>query len=96
MAGKTLCVNIIKKSRMLDRCSRVAVAKRTYSKTASAPSKDDEGSTHFGFQTVKENEKAEKGRDFVISLECIFILLVLLLFVKAAKRMESNVCNWKL
>lgn len=60
MAGKTLCVNIIKKSRMLDRCSRVAVAKRTYSKTASAPSKDDEGSTHFGFQTVKENEKAEK------------------------------------
>lgn len=91
MACKNLCVNVIKSSRILDRRLRIAVAKRGYSKAASAPSKDDEGSTHFGFETVKESEKAEKGRVFVTSLECTFVFLVLLFFVRAAKQMESNV-----
>jgi len=55
-------VNIIKKSRLLNRyCLKAAVTKRDYSKTASTPSEDDEKSTHFGFQTIKESEKAKKG-----------------------------------
>lgn len=67
---------------MLDRCLRVAVAKRDYSRAANASSKDDEESTHFGFQTVKESEKAERGKDPVISPERILVplSLVFLLF----------------
>jgi len=67
MVYRNLYVNIIKKSRVLDRCLKAAVTKRDYSKGASTPSEDDDRSTHFGFQTVEESEKAKKGKDSIIS-----------------------------
>jgi len=60
MAYKNLCVNIIKERRIVDKFLRAAIAKRGYSKTASTLSEDEERSTHFGFQTVKESEKAKE------------------------------------
>ncbi|XP_018305283.1 2-methoxy-6-polyprenyl-1,4-benzoquinol methylase, mitochondrial isoform X2 [Mycetomoellerius zeteki] len=60
MAYKSLCVNIIKESRILDRFLKAAVTTRGYSKTASSSSENDERSTHFGFQKVKENQKAKE------------------------------------
>lgn len=67
MAYKNLYVNLIKKSRVLDRCLKAAVTKRDYSKAASTPSEDDDKLTHFGFQTIEESEKAKKGKDSIIS-----------------------------
>lgn len=66
MAYKNLYVNIIKESRILDRCLKAAVIKRDYSKAANTPSEDDKRSTHFGFQTVEESEKVKKGKDYYL------------------------------
>ncbi|XP_077264695.1 ubiquinone biosynthesis protein COQ3, mitochondrial [Temnothorax americanus] len=60
MACKNLCANIIKEGRILDRCLKAAAAGRGYSKEARTPSEDDDRSTHFGFQTVKESEKGKE------------------------------------
>ncbi|XP_018369359.1 PREDICTED: 2-methoxy-6-polyprenyl-1,4-benzoquinol methylase, mitochondrial isoform X2 [Trachymyrmex cornetzi] len=60
MAYKSLCVNIIKESRVLNRYLKAAVTTRGYSKTTSTSSEDDERSTHFGFQTIKESQKAKE------------------------------------
>lgn len=71
MAYKSLCVNIIKESRILDRFLKAAVTTRGYSKTASSSSENDERSTHFGFQKVKENQKAKEGKNSIIFVECL-------------------------
>jgi len=73
MAYKNLCLNIIKESRILDRYLRTAVTIRGYSKTANTSSEDnsEERSTHFGFQTIKENQKAREGENFIIFVECL-------------------------
>ncbi|KAG5337430.1 COQ5 protein, partial [Acromyrmex charruanus] len=60
MAYKSLCVNIIKENRILDRYLKAAVTTRGYSKTTSTSSENDERSTHFGFQTIKESQKAQE------------------------------------
>ncbi|KYM92763.1 Ubiquinone biosynthesis methyltransferase COQ5, mitochondrial [Atta colombica] len=60
MAYKNLCLNIIKKSRILDRYLRTVITIRGYSKTANTSSEDNERTTHFGFQTIKENQKARE------------------------------------
>lgn len=61
MHYKNLCVNIMKKSRMLDKYLRTAVIKRSYSRTVNSSSEnDDEKTTHFGFQTIKESEKTNE------------------------------------
>ncbi|KAG5312967.1 COQ5 protein, partial [Pseudoatta argentina] len=60
MAYKSLCVNIIKENRILDRYLKAAVTTRGYSKTTSTSSENDERSTHFGFQAIKESQKAQE------------------------------------
>ncbi|XP_011882749.1 PREDICTED: 2-methoxy-6-polyprenyl-1,4-benzoquinol methylase, mitochondrial isoform X2 [Vollenhovia emeryi] len=61
MAYRNLCATVLRESRTLDRLGlkAAAAAKRGYSRVAGAPSEDDEKSTHFGFQTVKESEKTQ-------------------------------------
>lgn len=55
----------MKKSRMLDRYFRTAVIKRGYSRTANPSSEnDDDKTTHFGFQTIKESEKMNEGKSY--------------------------------
>jgi len=67
-------MNIIKESQILDRyCLKIAVTKRGYSKTASTPSEDDEKSTHFGFQTIKESEKTKKGNSSYFCRKSSFV-----------------------
>lgn len=59
MTYRNLCVSLFKKSRILDRRLRTVI-KCGYSKAARTPAEDDERSTHFGFQTIKESEKEKK------------------------------------
>jgi len=78
MAYRNLCVNIIKESRILDRyCLKAAATKRSYSKTASTPSENDEKSTHFGFQTIKESEKTKKGNSSFFVEKALFFIGIL-------------------
>lgn len=55
-------MSIVKESRMLDRYLRTVITKCNYSITANFESaENNEKTTHFGFQTIKENEKISKG-----------------------------------
>ncbi|GAB1866346.1 2-methoxy-6-polyprenyl-1,4-benzoquinol methylase, mitochondrial [Camponotus japonicus] len=61
MAYKNLCISIMKESRMLDRYLKTVITKCNYSKTTNfASSENNEKTTHFGFQTIKESEKTNE------------------------------------
>ncbi|KAL0117817.1 hypothetical protein PUN28_008896 [Cardiocondyla obscurior] len=52
-------MNVVRRSRILNRCLKAALIKHDYSKPAGVPFEDDKP-TNFGFETVKESEKTEK------------------------------------
>ncbi|EFN79811.1 Ubiquinone biosynthesis methyltransferase COQ5, mitochondrial [Harpegnathos saltator] len=52
--------NLIRKSRILNRQIKVVTIKRNCSKISNESLKDDEKTTHFGFQTIKETEKTKE------------------------------------
>ncbi|XP_029679397.1 2-methoxy-6-polyprenyl-1,4-benzoquinol methylase, mitochondrial-like [Formica exsecta] len=60
IACKNLCINIMKERQMLNRYLKTVVTKCNYSRTANSSSENDEKTTHFGFQTVKESEKMKE------------------------------------
>ncbi|XP_020281242.1 2-methoxy-6-polyprenyl-1,4-benzoquinol methylase, mitochondrial isoform X2 [Pseudomyrmex gracilis] len=61
---RSLCANVMKKSRMINKClTNVSVRRRCSRTTTSASPEDDEKSTHFGYQSVKESEKGKKVYD---------------------------------
>lgn len=65
---KSLCTSVMKKSRMINRCLTTVPVKRQCSKaTSAACPEDDEKTTHFGYQTVRESEKVKEG-NFVVLL----------------------------
>ncbi|KAL6440597.1 hypothetical protein ACFW04_003232 [Cataglyphis niger] len=57
MACKHLSINILKERRILNRYLKSIVIKCNYSRTANPSLENDEKTTHFGFQTIKESEK---------------------------------------
>lgn len=53
----------MKESRMLDRYFKTVITKCNYSKTMNfESSENNEKTTHFGFQTIKESEKTNEGK----------------------------------
>ncbi|XP_019888957.2 2-methoxy-6-polyprenyl-1,4-benzoquinol methylase, mitochondrial isoform X2 [Ooceraea biroi] len=62
MSYKVLRTNIIRESQIFTKCLGIAMAKRCYMKTAntSTSEQNDERTTHFGFQTIRESEKAKE------------------------------------
>lgn len=68
MNCKNVCAHLIRESRMLSRCRGAAAIKRDCSKTSSASSEGNERTTHFGFQTIGEDEKAKEGERILFHL----------------------------
>lgn len=77
-----ICTNLIKRSQILSRRIKSAVIKRNCSKTSNASLEDDEKTTHFGFQTIKETEKAKEGETLITSIVIFLILKYLFINLK--------------
>ncbi|XP_014489279.1 PREDICTED: 2-methoxy-6-polyprenyl-1,4-benzoquinol methylase, mitochondrial [Dinoponera quadriceps] len=61
MIGSTnVCINLMRRSQILSRRVKAAVIKRACSKISNTSLEDDEKTTHFGFQKIKESEKAKE------------------------------------
>ncbi|XP_032674821.1 2-methoxy-6-polyprenyl-1,4-benzoquinol methylase, mitochondrial [Odontomachus brunneus] len=58
MRGIDICRNLIRRNQILSQ--QITKMKRNCSKISSESLEDDEKTTHFGFQTIKEAEKAKE------------------------------------
>lgn len=68
--------------------SRLAPVSARYGSTKQQGAEDPENLTHFGFETVKASEKAEKGKKYLICCENnfnYFLLLVHKVFENVAE-----------
>jgi len=64
MSYKVFCTNI-RENQTFIKCLRIAKRYYTFRVTANMSKQSDEGTTHFGFQTIRESEKIKEGKDFV-------------------------------
>lgn len=72
MIGNTnLYTNLTRRSKILTRRIKAVVIKRNYSKTSNVLLEDDEKTTHFGFQTIKETDKTKEGEDFITFIKFV-------------------------
>jgi hypothetical protein len=76
MSYKAFCTNILRENQAFMKC--LGIAKRCYTSrvTANMSKQNDEETTHFGFQTIRESEKIKEGKNFVA-----FAIVVLFSFL---------------